>query len=289
MFWSSYNSEKIKKFYTNKHLSGDNFDYQKFIVLSYRRSGTNYFMDLLRSHQNIIAYSGLYGNNIGYVYTGYPSTQCKSVIKYRNKKPVEFLENYIFQTFDNTVKAVGFKITYDTRFPEVLNYLKKYNDLKVINLRRKNIFRMVLSNMIALKIKKWHVTDIENENFVDEIGAGAKVKIIDAGKEKSVLPDDFKIYVDYNVCLKAMQEIVMYAKKYENFFSENSLIVYYEDIVSELDAQMNKVLEYLGVEKIKLKSMLKKINDKKLYDVVENYNDLKKQFKGTEWYCYFDD
>ncbi len=82
----------------------------------------------------------------------------------------------------------------------------------------------------------------------------------------------------------------MHINKYADFSpKENTLIIYYEDILNDRQEETGKALDFLGVDKLELKTMLKKINDKKLYDIVSNYTELKDKFKGTEWYQFLDD
>ena len=284
------NLKKAEQFYTNEHLNGNNQNYQKFILFSYRRSGTNFFLDLLRSHSDIVAYGGLYGDKLGYIYPGYPLHNNKSLIKFRDKNPTEFLDKYIYQDFTESIKAVGFKITYE-KAPIVLDHLHALPDLKIINLRRKNIFRMVLSNMIAVKTKKWHAIDAEYEKLTNDIKAVSRVRIIDEEKKnKSILPDDFNIHVDYDECIKAMNVIKEYQDKYHDFFpKERTLVLYYEDILKDRELETGKALDFLGVERKDLKTILKKINDKKLHEIISNYDELKIKFSGTEWAQFLDD
>lgn len=286
----SQNIKKAEKFYTNEHFNGNNKNYQKFVLFSYRRSGTNFFLDLLRSHPEIVAYGGLFGDKLGYIYKGYPMYNNKIILNYREKYPIGFLENNIYRSFSDKIKAVGFKITYE-KAPIIINHIKALDDIKIINLRRRNIFRMVLSNMIAVKTQKWHAVDSEYEELATEIKATSRVRIIDDEKKgKSVLPDDFQIYIDYEECVKAMTEIKSYLIKYENFFPQNrTLVLYYEDILSNRKAQTDKALDFLGVEKFELNTKLKKINDKKLYDIIINYDELKTKFENTEWAKFLDD
>ena len=126
--------------YTNEHLKGNNKSYQKFIILTYRRTGANYFLDLLRSHSAIVAYATLFENGkLGFVYPGYPNPRSKQTLEYRDKYPREFLKKRIFRNFNENIKAVGFKMVYKTGHPQILEYIRTLPEVKIIHLQRRNI------------------------------------------------------------------------------------------------------------------------------------------------------
>lgn len=65
--------------------------------------------------------------------------------------------------------------------------------------------------------------------------------------------------------------------------------VYYEDLVSQTDEEMNRIFEFLKVEECKTGTLLKKQNNQTLREVIVNYDDLKDKFKGTQWENFFVD
>jgi len=275
--------------YTNEHLNGNNRTYQKFILLTYRRTGANYLLDLLRSHPDIVAFATMfeYGKLV-YVYPGYPSLHCKKTLKYRDKYPFEFLKKRVFRNYSHNIKAVGFKMVYETRHPEVLEYIKNKMDIKVIHLQRKNLLRVYLSDTIASTTNTWHILSKEHEQFVKDIGAESRVRII----EKNDLPvsaDDFKIALKYKDCLKEFIKISNYTKKFKNYFKpEQVLNIYYEDLLVNFNEEIRKVQDFLGVEYRVLTSRFIKINRKKLSDTISNYTELKEKFAGSKWEVFFE-
>ncbi|MFH0867653.1 MAG: sulfotransferase domain-containing protein [Bacteroidota bacterium] len=276
--------------YTNEHRKGINHNYRKFIVLTYRRSGANYFLELLRSHHQIVAFANLYEKNkLGFIYPGYPRFDCKKTLEYRDKKPVDFLNKIIFGNYHENIRTVGFKIIYEIDQPAVLDYLRSMPDLKVIILQRQNLLRVHLSDMIAKSTNKWHALLKEHEGWVKESGLDSRIRVIE-NKSDPILPPDFKIELDYNKCLDEFLYITRLTEKFDAFFNPaNTLALKYENILDDQTKETKKVLDFLGADEQLLTSRLIRINNRPLHDVISNYADLKEKFKGSAWEKFFEE
>jgi hypothetical protein len=276
----------LQKQYTNAHFNGNNRSYQKFILLTYMRSGSNHFLDLLRSHEQIISYGNLWGKGLTYPYPGYPTPNSKRLMKYRKKYPVEFVNTKIYQAFNESIRAVGFKISYD-KPPQVLDYLRTLPDLKVINLQRVNLLDMHLSYLISRETKKTQALMKDDEQFVKDLGVLSRMKILEKATDPT-LPENFKIEVNYEECFAQFEKISSHVEKFQDFFRpEQVLVVYYHDLVNDPAAVSRKVLDFLGVDQKPLKSRFIKINTKKPSEVISNYSQLKERFAGSKWEEYF--
>ena len=276
--------------YSNENLNGNNTSYQKFIVLTYKRTGSNYFLDLLRSHHKIVSFGSLYGRKSpAFLYPGYPPVTCKKTLNYRNNHPIKFLEKKVFRNYSKNIHAVGFKLNYENNYQGVMEYLKNIPNLKVIHLLRRNLLRLYLSDMIAANINKWHAINKEHLQFTRDIGAESRVQIIEE-VNKSVLPDNFSIELKYEDCLVEFINISNYIKKFQNCLNpDQTLVVYYEDLLINQGEEMRKVLSFLGVDNLLLTSRFVKINNKKLSMIISNYFELKKKFANSEWELFFDE
>ena len=276
--------------YTHPHLNGENDSYQKFFLLTYRRCGANYFLDLLRSHPNIVSFAGLYEKNkLGFSYPGYPQVSDKRTVRYRDHYPIEFLKKRIYRNYSSEIKAVGFKLIYETRHPSVLEYLKQSEDVKLIHLQRRNLLRVHLSDMIAKKTQKWHVLSKEHEQEIKKIDAESFISYSHEKKD-TILPDEFKIELLYENCISEFEKITQLIEHFQKFFSKNKVhVIYYEDLIENLEEETRKVQEFIGVENKALTSRFIRINNKKLSDVISNYYELKEKFNGSPWEKFFDD
>lgn len=231
----------------------------------------------------------MFGKGLSYPYTGYPPFNCKGVLEYRNKYPISFLTKMVFRNFHENIGAVGFKISYASRFADVHEYLRSMPDLKVINLRRKNLLHIYLSMKIVDATDKQHAVVRENEQFVTTCGDLSKARIVD-NPEDEVLPEDFKITLKYEDCLQHFEKISSLITKFDTFFNpENVLVIYYEDLLANFDDTTRKTLDFLGVDFKPLTSRLLKIRRKKASETIMNYFELKERFASTPWAVFFDE
>ena len=259
--------------YNNVHLNGSNDTYQKYIILTFPRTGSNHLVSYLRSHNQIISFAELFQRSqVWFNYDGYPRYNSETLISYRNKNVVDFLNNMIFRKFAQEISAVGFKLFYDqpAHIPGgeiILNYLKNLKDLKIIHLKRKNVFRAYVSLKVALKTNEWVVY----------------------GKTNSKLPNS-EINPTYENCLFFFKFVKENMKFYESFFKDSHhLEIFYEDLVGNPKIALSKIQEFLNVEQFDLKSLCKKQASASLPSYVSNFFELKKMFSGTEFEQYFEE
>lgn len=276
--------------YTHEHLNGNNLSYQKFILLTYKRTGSNYLSDLLRSHPQIVSFGSLFGKkNPAFLYPDYPSVTCKKTLKYRNHKPIEFLEKNVFRNYHQSIKAVGFKMNYDSNFMEVFEYLKYMKDLKVIHLIRNNYLKIYLSDMVASYLKKWHAINKEHKQFIEYTGTESRVLSIEKNDE-SILKDDFHLELKYEDCLNEFIKIKNHVENFRKYFTpEQTLELYYEDLLNNPIDKANQIMSFLNADQLELTSRFVKMNNKKSSEIISNFYELKKQFSGTEWEVFFEE
>ena len=172
-------------------------DYQKFIVLSLPRSGSNYLIHFLNSHPNITSYGEPFQPNF---LLGNPS---RTIFEnplfftiyrhFRNRYPIFFLNHVIFKKYPSTISAVGFKIFYEHadsgKLQHVWSFLKEIPGLKIIHLIRQNILKSYISLLIALRTGEF----ISCSNT--------------SRKQQS------KIKLDYHACEKYFTKVIIYSQK----------------------------------------------------------------------------
>ena len=105
----------------------------------------------LNSHPDILCLRGVYGStnkiNFGKFYDELPEEYHPSkLIKLRNERPIEFLENYVWKEYSKPFKAVGFKYFYDhdrhlSNKEEVISYFKTNRAVKFLHLKRDNLLK----------------------------------------------------------------------------------------------------------------------------------------------------
>ena len=238
--------KKIRDFFLKKRdsLFGKE-NYDKFIIITRSRTGSNLLMSLLDSHPNVIAKGELFESLKG--------RTCKDVW------------NEIYDKKPKHIQYFGFKIFYyhpiDSDDKEVWNYIKNDESIKLIHLTRKNMLRTVVSRQIAEKTNRW--SNVDNK----------KIQITEKMVE-----------IDINYCLNEFKLTKDYENKIRSEFKrEFYMELTYEDLVKDKQEMMTRIFNFLGIENTVAKSRTIKQNSEKLEDLILNYSELKEALEESEW------
>ena len=264
---AALNSEIEKKiFVLKKHRFGEKTDYQRFIILFTGRSGSNWLTSLLDSHSEIAIYAELFpfdkSSNVycpGYWQVKYPYIRNQIIYD-----PISILNALTFRGYGENVKAVGFKFSYQ-HHEKILDYLDTHRDtIKVIHLSRRNLLRSLISVKIANLRQEW-------------------LKPIDQKKR-------IKVKLSLNECIDYFSKIEKEKAKCEVKLSGNqTLNIYYEDLLKDPETQLNRIQTFLQVTPNLLKSDFKKSNIFSTKQVLENYDELLDYFKDTPYAHFFNE
>jgi hypothetical protein len=191
--------------------------------------------------------------------------------------PVEYVECQ-FKRKSRSEAAVGIKMNYYQlgekyarkwgvdRIPEVYDFLKLNEDIKIIHLKRRNRLKTLASARVAAKTNRYVVTD------------------------KSELANDRQIELSADECISWFKRIGALEEQYDEAFRSHNLYeAIYEEIVLNKDRECDRILQFLGVATRPLQSKTLKLNKRPLSEIIKNYWDLKEHFADTEWGKYFDD
>ncbi len=250
---------------TRELRAGTNERYQPFIVLTAARSGSEFFCSRLESHPNVLMsrevfHAGgifLLGSHVTSSYARWS----------RDLWPVDFARRYLFRAFSGDVGAIGFKLFYEhlERMPRgarfaFLDYLRREQRVKVIQLRRRNLLRVYLSHEIARK------SGVYSNRRSTEQRTGSVIK------------------VDIDHCLRYLDRAEALRASYNEAFADcDSLQVEYETMVSspgEIDGQVS---EYLGLGPSRLNSPYRRQEYRGLPEIVGNFDELSRRFSVTRW------
>jgi len=229
----------------------NHMNFKPFIVLGRSRVGSNMLIAFLNSHSHIRAEGEVFKKLVGRKY--------------------EDILARVFAKQPYYVKAKGFKLFYyhplDERCEDFWNALVKMENLCVIHLKRRNIFRTLVSKKIA------DLEDIWTRKTSDGL---------DSRKNRTV---SFTVQeVDDDIRRTRSWE----KEASENFRNHPLLDVYYEDLVANR-IEFKRVTEFLGVRYGRPHTRLIKQNPGKLSDLVSNYDELKTQSQDKEWRHFLDD
>ncbi|GAB4279380.1 MAG: hypothetical protein Kow0068_03340 [Marinilabiliales bacterium] len=255
-------------------------DYNKFIIITQQRSGSNFLVSSLNYHSEINMFSEIlnkknifFGN---YEFKNISKHLLSQLIKYRNKHPKEFITEYIFKKYPDLIKSCGFKLFVDNlkvdKFKNVIeNLLINDEKLKIIRLNRNNKIAQYYS------LKKARLS-----GFWSESSSGKK--------RKTTINNSINILGNSNITISEKEFIKYLKQNFENEKTIDSLIknhetlqISYEDLNNDYNATMDKIQSFLNVRKEFLISNLDKQNKIPLNQILLNYDNLvkiEKDFKN---------
>jgi hypothetical protein len=163
---------------------------------------------------------------------------------------------------NNKVKATGIRVSYGQakKYPVILDWVKE-NNASVIHLIRKNPVKAIVSHFTAKERRMYHTT--------------SKVSKVTV----RLSPRKLRREVD-----KRLYEIQKYRQifKHQHYHELN-----YESFIEDRDGETLRILDFLGIDEfVSLRSNLVKQNPDSLDDILENFQEIKKAFKGSKFEKY---
>jgi len=246
-------------------MQGPNRGYRKFIVLAHQRSGSSMIIGSLRRHPQVVGFGELFGRlRIGFNVEGYEEQKhSEAMLNARNAFPIEFLDNYIFSSYPEDKRAVGFKL-----FPDQLagphlrcvwEWIGGQRDLAVIFLTRRNL----LATYVLLLVAK-------------ETGAYG---IRQAAERPSIT-----VSVDLDECLASFREREEYnALARERIAGHQVLELAYEELAADPAAHLVRIQEFLGLDVRPPEITAVRKETRPLSQVIANYEEVRKRLAGTKW------
>ncbi|MDT0650825.1 Stf0 family sulfotransferase [Autumnicola edwardsiae] len=228
-----------------------NYNYEKFVVITGPRTGSNLLISLLSSHRNIHAYGELFNK----------------------ERELSFSEIWdkTFSRKINKIDSVGFKIFYDhplgSKDKKVWDLIKSDRKMKIIHLKRENVVRSELSLLIAHHTRIWGLTPTM----------------------KDIPIDQRKIVVEVDQFYKKLKERKEWEHQTLYSFQNHPYFeITYEKLTQDRGETMNSIFDFLNVPVHKSKSDLRKQNSEGIEDLVENYDEFRNKLLQTEFACFLE-
>ena len=203
--------------------------------------------------------------NFGKYYDTKPD-ECFDIelIKQRNTKPIEFIEKYVFKSYQKKYKAVGLKYFYDhdrhfENKSSLIDYFIENKDIKFIHIKRKNLLKTLYSYKRALNNQNWHK------------------------QEKN----EFKTELTINECETYFNEIIKQQQRFDNLFFDRIIQVNYEEFITKTSEILVNIQSFLGVSNQIQQNEIKQNINKPLNQVILNFQELKKHFNKTQFEPFF--
>ena len=245
--------------------------YAKFVILSRKRSGSNFLKSSLNSHPNIRAYNELFHSK-DYASWGMKGYNIRlfnrKVDKLRQTDLNKFMNDYVYRKYNKNIKAVGFKLFYihgrHNQSRTIWDYLTENKDIKILRLVRKNYLAVITSKHEAIKSKTWVVT-----------------------KQKSFAKSVDPVYLNPQKCEHLFRcfnkEDQILRKRFKH---HKYLYITYKEITSDNEA-LERVQDFLNVDIQSLTASTKKQAKRPLSKRIANYEELYEYFADTQWHRFF--
>lgn len=225
-------------------------------------------MSLLSSHPQIKQYGEIVGESILRV------SDVQAKIKAVG--PVRYIQNSFKKRFYK--HAVGMKILYHqlkeryaekweiAELSDILEGIRNQDDIKIIHLKRRNRLKTLISGELARLTKEY-------------------VK-----REQNSQTKEVPIALTPEQCELFFEKIDQNEKYFDTCFQSHPVLdIYYEDLTADINLTCNKISDFLGLKRCKLKSNTFKQSQKPLSERIQGYEELKCYFKNSSSELFFEE
>ncbi|MFC3032185.1 hypothetical protein ACFOEE_06615 [Pseudoalteromonas fenneropenaei] len=223
---------------------------QRFVILSAPRSGSNMLCSMLQSHSDILCHHEVF-NPTGMFYAlplRNTSFSLASSIAERDAAPFKVLEAIWHESMGHN--AVGFKMTHQQQ-PDIFEAVVNDPSIKKIVLKRNNPLQVHVSKLVAEHTGVWENYHSDPEPVRCQVMVNKAELAADIAKNQAY-------YQALSQCLATTQQTYC--------------AVDYETLLSE--ATQARILDFLGVRRLRLKAASRKQAPDDLRRVIRNYEQL---------------
>ena len=247
---------------------------EKFIIVSQARTGSTMLTSALSHHQEILMHGEVFGmdnahlNFYGIDYKHNPPL-VDILRSIRNKDPVKFFYDFVLQAGNR--KAVGLKFKFEELsqpiWEPLVEVIKDDVNIKIIFLKRRNLWERYLSEYVAVNVTK--IFNTQDPNY---------------GR------DTIEIEIPPLKVEKAFRRSRRWERLYYKMFKSHPHIrLTYEGLINNLEGRMQEVQNFLGVQSENLFPSTIKLNKGKMLYKVKNLEELKNHFFNTELTTFFNE
>ena len=247
-------------------VSSMSFSPTKFCILTTQRSGSTWLNDLLSNHPQVYSFDEPFHYPHFYPFfrkdQGVPNYLLYQNLEtgYRPKLTFQYMD--VMNSFSGLYPAVGFKLMYGQlfRFPEIMVKMIKDRYL-IVHLIRSNLLDIELSGRKALKVKKFHSSEI--------------------------MPQ-IKVRLDPDTIIGKLRKIrlkILLAKAILRVSPLKSIEVEYENLVNNHEKTIMDILQFFSVPVtgIELISSYKKQSKGSYKDKIENYDEIVQVLENSKF------
>lgn len=245
-----------------------------FVIVAHARTGSNLLAELLDSHPDATCGGELFNPDL--IATGRlgfepsPDLDAANLDRLRREDPAACFEQLRASAARRDLRAFGFKLLYVQAISEyrITDHLLGLPDLRVIHLTRRDRLARHVSHVRAAASDSWWAS-------ADEARARRT-------KER-VSIDPRAAWGDFEFA-----ELLEHRMR-ATFAAQRVLEVVYEDLVDDLEPQCARLLDFLGLRRLPLRSFSGKTGERDPRDLIANWPALSAAFAGTRWSHLFRD
>jgi len=255
---------------------GTSHQFSKFIILTYPRTGSNFLIFKLQFSNKIICYNELFYSKSKLVSSYEDLIFQPWTAIYRNLLTKNFL-NEIFLSYQDYIKAVGFKLTYaqDEMFgnKNLIDILANKYQVKFIHLKRKNLLKSYISKKL---LEKTNIVYAVNDSYINYFNKHTK-RTITSSKLNEYIPQiiiDTEDYIKYIDITNDFQ--LNYNKKIKDY---PYIDVFYEDLINQTELTIKNIGNLLNISNLssennKKEFPISKLNNRTLKKIIVNYSEV---------------
>lgn len=260
--------------------------YQRFVIVSYLRSGTHMLRTALESHPRVFCQTEVFNPD-------------NPLLPYPLQTPVEVvLREHVFKDHAPPVTHAGFVLhAYHPyaleAFPglrsnpawgEVWPRLDALNDLRVLHLKRRNLLRRHVSHLVARRSRFWHSWRADGVTRVTHLDAPPHPDSVGWAPEERPV-----VHVDPQQLERDFVEVERWRRTADAALaSRPRLDVVYEDLCADFARVSAGVLDFLGLPRVPLRPAVTRLEARPLREAVANHDALKAHFAATRYAEFFD-
>lgn len=224
-------------------------DYTPFVVLSRSRTGSNLLASFLNSHPHAHVEGEIFGR--------------------LNGQDQRAILDRVWGRQARYIRAKGFKLFYyhplDGDPEHLWNMIRSVDGVRVIHLRRRNLLRTLASRRIAEQQGVW-VRSRQGENPPTNA----------VHFEPEELERGFCQTREWEQMAELRLRILPSAN------------LDYEDLAGDPTQEFRRVTDFLGLDPAHPRTFFRRQNPQRLSELIDNFDELRHSFRGTEWEGFFD-
>jgi LPS sulfotransferase NodH len=218
----------------------------KFVISCPARSGSTMLLHLLRSNPQVMCHGEVFGRDgLGHIAGDYAARRREDpaatgqLSAYRERSPAAFLYDIVFDAQGRRVVGFKFKTdeAFDERFADIQEIIRGDADIKIVQLRRRNVVDQFISHQVVL-----------HQTGVTWIG--------DGDERPEVQPFDVDVREAVAYVLDVIQREEAVGRVYAG---HRRILVDYEDVVDPAHPVRGELQAFLGIDPQALSTPTRKI------------------------------